>query len=44
MASMKDYALQYQKLGFAVIPINPKNKRPMIEFADKPKMTAEEIA
>ena len=43
MASMKDYALQYQKLGFAVIPINPKNKRPMIEFADKPKMTAEEI-
>ena len=44
MASMKDYALQYQKLGFAVIPINPKNKRPMIEFADKPKMTAKEIA
>ena len=44
MASMKHYALQYQKLGFAVIPINPKNKRPMIEFADKPKMTAEEIA
>lgn len=44
MASMKDYALQYQKLGFAVIPINPKNKRPMIEFADKPKMTAEAIA
>lgn len=43
MASMKHYALQYQKLGFAVIPINPKNKRPMIEFADKPKMTAEEI-
>lgn len=44
MASMKHYALQYQKLGFAVIPINPKNKRSMIEFADKPKMTAEEIA
>ena len=26
MASMKHYALQYQKLGFAVIPINPKTK------------------
>ncbi|CKJ03037.1 replication protein [Streptococcus pneumoniae] len=43
MPSMKEYALQYQKLGFSVIPINPKNKMPLIEFADKPAMTASEI-
>lgn len=43
MPSMKDYALQYQKLGFSVIPINPKNKMPLIDFADKPALTAEEI-
>ena len=40
---MKEYALQYQRLGFSVIPINPKNKMPLIEFADKPAMTASEI-
>ncbi|HEL1929688.1 TPA: bifunctional DNA primase/polymerase [Streptococcus suis] len=43
MPSMKEYALQYQKLGFSVIPIHPQKKRPLIEFADKPAMTAEEI-
>ena len=43
MPSMKNYALQYQKLGFSVIPINPKNKMPLIDFADKPALTAEEI-
>ncbi|MEX2784466.1 bifunctional DNA primase/polymerase [Streptococcus sp. H49] len=43
MPSMQEYALQYQKLGFAVVPINPKNKMPLIEFADKPAMTADEI-
>ena len=43
MASMKEYALKYQNLGFSVIPINPKNKMPLIEFADKPAMTASEI-
>ena len=43
MPSMKEYALQYQKLGFSVIPINPKNKMPLIEFADKPAMTTAEI-
>ncbi len=43
MPSMKDYALQYQKLGFSVIPINPKNKMPLIDFADKPTMTPAEI-
>lgn len=40
---MKNYALKYQEMGFSVIPINPKNKRPMIEFADKPAMTTQEI-
>ena len=44
MASMKDYALKYQKMGFSVIPIHPKNKRPLIDFADKPAMTEEEIS
>ncbi|CAG5299010.1 replication protein [Streptococcus pneumoniae] len=43
MSSMKEYALQYQKLGFSVIPINPKNKMPLIDFADKPAMTPSEI-
>lgn len=43
MSSMKEYALKYGKLGFSVIPINPKNKRPLINFADKPAMTPEEI-
>lgn len=43
MPSMKEYALQYQKLGFSVIPISPKNKKPLTDFADKPAMTADEI-
>lgn len=43
MKSMKDYALQYQKLGFSVVPINPKNKMPLIDFADTPPMSAEAI-
>lgn len=43
MPSMKEYALQYQKLGFSVLPINPKNKMPLIDFSDKPAMTALEI-
>ncbi len=32
--SMKEYALQYQKLGFSVIPINPKQNA-VDWFADK---------
>lgn len=40
---MKKAALAYQKKGFSVIPINPSNKQPMIKFADKPAMTAQEI-
>lgn len=40
---MKKVALAYQKKGFSVIPISPSNKQPMIKFADKPAMTAQEI-
>ncbi|HEM3650007.1 TPA: bifunctional DNA primase/polymerase [Streptococcus suis] len=40
---MKRAALAYQKKGFSVIPISPSNKQPMIKFADKPAMTAQEI-
>ena len=43
MTSMKDYALRYAKLGFSVIPIDQRSKRPLIAFADKPALTAEEI-
>lgn len=43
MPSMKEYALQYQKLGFGVIPMNPRSKAPLMEFADQPKMTPEQI-
>lgn len=42
MSCMKDYALKYNKLGFSVIPINPKNKMPLIDFANK-TMSADEI-
>jgi len=40
---MVDWALDYQKLGFSVIPISPKSKTPLIPFADKDPLTAEEI-
>ncbi|MGV3079085.1 bifunctional DNA primase/polymerase [Streptococcus sp. 32226D021BW] len=40
---MKKAALAYQKKGFSVIPVSPSNKQPMIKFADKPAMTAQEI-
>lgn len=43
MHSMKEYALLYQQKGFSVIPISPTTKRPLIEFADKPPLTAQEI-
>ena len=42
MPCMKDYALKYNKLGFSVIPINPRNKMPLIDFANK-TMSADEI-
>lgn len=40
---MKDFALRYCKMGLSVIPINPRNKRPLIKFADEPSLTAERI-
>ena len=40
---MKDFALRYCKMGLSVIPINPRNKRPLIKFADQPSLTAERI-
>lgn len=43
MTSMKEYALKYQKLGFSVLPIHPKEKTPLIGFTDKAAMTAVEI-
>lgn len=43
MPSMKEYAIQYQELGFSVIPIHPEKKRPLIDFADKPALTKEEV-
>lgn len=41
--SMKDFALTYQKLGFSVLPISLNKKTPMISFANRGPMTAEEI-
>lgn len=43
MTNMKDYALKYAELGFSVIPIDPRSKRPLIAFANKPALTPEEI-
>ena len=43
MHSMKEYALLYQQKGFSVIPISPTTKRPLIEFAAKPPLGANEI-
>ena len=40
---MKEYALAYQRKGFSVIPIVPNRKKPAIQFADTPPMTAQEI-
>jgi hypothetical protein len=41
MATMMDWALQYAKKGLYVLPM--VNKRPIIQFADKPPLTADEI-
>lgn len=43
MKSMKEYALWYEQLGFSVLPISSDKKTPLISFADKPKLTKEEI-
>lgn len=39
--SMMDWALKYAAMGFSVIPM--VEKRPLIQFADKPPLTPEEI-
>lgn len=38
-----DAALQYASKGFYVIPISPISKRPLIKFANRPALTADEI-
>lgn len=35
MVGMVDYALHYHKIGFSVIPIDKKSKRPITKFKDK---------
>lgn len=40
--NLVNYAVNYAQHGFSVIPIGD-NKRPLIKFADKPALTAEEI-
>lgn len=41
MKSLVEYALQYAAKGFYVLPM--VKKRPLIEFADKPPLTADDI-
>lgn len=44
MNSNSDWALNYAKQGFSVVPTNPSNvKIPAIEHAGKPPLTQEEI-
>ena len=40
---MVDYAINYQRMGYSVIPISKNGKTPLISFADKPPMTENEI-
>ena len=40
---MVDYAINYQKMGYSVIPISKNGKTPLIAFADKPKLTENDI-
>lgn len=42
MENLVNYALNYAKHGFSVIPVG-LDKKPLIKFADKPAMTPEEI-
>ncbi|WP_438467830.1 bifunctional DNA primase/polymerase [Streptococcus pluranimalium] len=43
MVSMVDYAINYQKMGYSVIPISKNGKTPLIAFADKPPLTENDI-
>lgn len=40
---MVDYAINYQRMGYSVIPISKNGKTPLISFADKPSMTENDI-
>ena len=40
---MVDYAINYQRMGYSVIPISKNGKTPLISFADKPPMTENDI-
>ena len=40
---MVDYAINYQKMGYSVIPISKNGKTPLIAFADRPKLTENDI-
>lgn len=41
MKNLVNYALAYQAKGLSVLPI--AGKQPLIKFADKPALTAEQI-
>ncbi|WP_338217913.1 bifunctional DNA primase/polymerase [Lacticaseibacillus salsurivasis] len=43
MQSLVNYALAYAKAGYYVLPIAAGDKTPLVEFADRPPMTAAEI-
>lgn len=43
MKNLVNYALSYAEHGFSVIPINRKDKRPLIKFANRPALTKTEI-
>lgn len=40
---MIDYALNYLKMGFNVIPISKSGKTPLVAFADKPPLTENDL-
>lgn len=39
---MLETALRYKKLGISIIPVS-RDKKPMIEFADREPLTEDEI-
>ena len=43
MNKLLNSALDYQKRGFYVVPIEPHSKRPAIAFKDQPALTQDEI-
>ena len=43
MENLVNFAVNYAKHGFSVIPISHTEKRPLIKFANKPALTPDEI-